>query len=339
MSAEDPPSGDEGGEGTATEEAGVTRSTRAILALATIAATALEVRAIGQTSENERTFAGGPISESAILAAISTAHPISFRPVGTTSLTFQVDLMGPVDAAFRPESRAHPRGWLAEVAAYRLARELGLDNVPPAVLRSIDRGSLRRRLDPAADVNFESLEPQIVWSGAVVRGAFVYWVPGLQRSDLDSAQGIARWSAWLSQGGEIPEEHRALARDLANLVVFDYLIANRDRWSGGNVRPIEGGRLVIRDHNLAFAYQLGEAQHRRMLAFLKRAQRFSRSMIERLARLDEGRLRAALDNPPNVTRILDDRQIEGVLDRRGAILSYVGALIEAHGEDAVLCFE
>jgi hypothetical protein len=296
-------------------------------------------RAIGQAVAEARLFAGGPLSETAIIAALVGGQPIVLRPIGTTSIGFQVDLTGPVDAAFRPESRLHPRGWLAEVAAFRIARELGLDNVPPAVVRALDRGTLRRRLDPSADVAFEDFESQLVWSGPVVRGAFIYWVPGMQRSDLDTPAGIARWTRWLSQSEDaIPAEHRELARDLSNLVLFDYLIANRDRWSGGNVRPIESGRLIIRDHNLAFPMQLGESHHRRMLSFLRRSQRFSRSVIERLIALDESTLRAALadETPPS---LLDDRQIEGVLDRRAAILSYVGALIEVYGEEAVLCFE
>lgn len=285
-----------------------------------------------------RTFAAGDVSETAICAALSSGQPGSFRPIGTTSITFQVDMAGNVDAAFKPETRVHPRGWLNEVAAYRVARQLGLDDVPPAVLRTVDRGSLRRRLDPAAGIPFEDLESDLTFTGNLVRGAFVYWVPGLLRSDLDTPAGIERWTGWLSQGGEIPDEQRAMARDLSNAVLFDYLIGNRDRWTGGNVRPVDGGRLVIRDHNLAFPSALGEGVHRRMLSFLQRAQRFSRQTVERLVALDETSLRELVaDEDPR--SLLDDRQIAGVLARRAAILSYLGALIEQYGEDDVLSFD
>ena len=285
-----------------------------------------------------RTFVAGDLSETAICAALSSAQPGSFRPIGTSSVTLQVDLAGDIDAAFKPESRMHPRGWLSEVAAYRVARRLGMDDVPPAVLRAIDRGSLRRRLDPEAGVPFEDLEGDLTFTRNAARGAFIYWVPGLQRSDLDTPEGIERWTAWLAQSGEVPGAQRALARDISNMVLFDYLIGNRDRWSGGNVRPVEGGRLVIRDHNLAFPAQLGEGPHRRMLSFLQRAQRFSRTTVERLAALDEAALRELVSDEDPRT-LLDDRQLAGVVRRRAAILSYVGALSEAFGEENVLAFE
>lgn len=285
--------------------------------------------------DEARTFAAGGVSETAIVAALASAQPDHFRPIGTSSLTFQVDLAGRIDAAFKPESRMHPRGWLAEVAAYRIARELGLDDVPPAVVRSVDRGQLRRRFEPGRDgLDVDEVSRDLVLTGTAVRGAFIYWVPGLLRSDLDSPEGIARWSAWLSHGGEIPDGQRPIARDLSNVLVFDYLIGNRDRWSGGNLSPTAEGRIVIRDHNLAFPYALGEGVQQRMIESLTRTQRFSRTTIGRLVALDEPALRA-------ITRdegLLDARQVADVMERRATILSYVGALIEEHGRDAVLFF-
>lgn len=288
--------------------------------------------------EEARTFAAGGVSETAIVAALANAHPDRFRAVGTTSLTFHADLAGSIDAAFKPESRLHPRGWLAEVAAFRVARELGLDSVPPAVLRRVDRGQLRRRLDPGADgATLDDIASELVFTGPAVRGAFIYWVPGLQRTDLDTAAGIARWSEWLRQGGVIPDGQRPIARDISNALVFDYVVGNRDRWSGGNLSLVDGGRVVLRDHNLAFPYALGEGVHRRMLESLMRGQRFSRRTIGRLIAMDEEALRAAVaDHDPE--SVLDERQVAHVMERRATVLSYVGALIEAHGEDAVLFF-
>lgn len=304
----------------------------AILTAAVISIAAAVVR----SQEPSPAFAGEGAPEPAILAALISGDPQSFRPIGSTSLSFQVDLAGSIDAAFRPDTRTHPRGWLAEAAAYRIAAELGLDNVPPVVVRAVDASLLRRRLDSGA--SWDDVDDVLVMSGNAVRGAFVYWVPGMLRSDLDTPAGIARWSAWLAQDGEIPEDQRALARDLSNVLVFDYLIGNRDRWSGGNARPLANGRLVIRDHNLAFPYALGTGVQQRMVETLRRTTRFSRATIAHLEELDEPALSAALaaDDP---ALLLDERQIAAVLDRRQVILTYVGALIEAYGEEAVLYFE
>jgi hypothetical protein len=286
---------------------------------------------LAEPRDEARTFAAGGMSETAIVAALVGARLGQLQSVGTSAVTYQVDLAGPIDAAFKPESRLHPQGWLAEVAAYRIARELALDSVPPAVLRSVDRGQLRRRLDD------NDLPVDLVVNDGVVRGAFIYWVPGLLRSDLDTPEGITRWQNWLRQDGAIPEDDRIIARDLSNMLVFDYLIGNRDRFSGGNLKPAEGGRIIIRDHNLAFPFTLSGSAHERLLETLMRTQRFSRTTIERLVAMNEEALRAATadENPAN---LLDNRQLAGVMDRRATILSYVGAMVEAFGEEDVLYF-
>ncbi len=282
-----------------------------------------------------RVFADGA-SETALLAVLASAEPDRFRPVGTSSVVFQVDLRGDVDMAFRPESRSQSHGWLAEVAAYRIARELALDDVPPAIVRSIDRGRLRARLEREA--SFDDVASACVFRGEELRGAAIYWVPSLSRSDLDTRDGIARWRSWLAIGGDVPSDAMATARDISNMVLFDYVIGNRDRWSGGNVRTVGAGRVVIRDHNLAFPMRLDAAGHQRMLEHLTHVQRFSRTTVLRLAALDARALREALEHDELGT-VLDDRRMAGVIDRRDAILSYVASLIAEHGEQVVLWFD
>ncbi len=284
-----------------------------------------------------RSFASTGVSEDAILNALAQARPEHLRSVGNTSVTLAADLAGPIDAAFKVESPVHPRGWLSEVAAYRVARALGLDDVPPAMVRWLDRGLVERTLDPGSDGGFAGLSERCTFSGNSLRGALIYWVPGLQDADLDTPAGIARWRAWLTPSSPIPPAERALARDLSNVLLFDFVIGNRDRWSGGNVRPV-GDRLIIRDHNLSFPSTLPEAQAHRMLATLRQSSRFSRSVVARLQGLDEAALRGALAEPV-LGSLLDPRQVAAVLARRDIVLSYIGALVETHGADRVLSFE
>jgi hypothetical protein len=284
-------------------------------------------------------YAGGDVAIEDILEALRNQHADNFRPVGTTSFVFQMQLTGPIDAAWRPESQTQRRGWLNEIAAYRIAERLGMDTVPPSVVRFVDRGQLRRRFDPEfeadADVTIESL----VVTGNNVRGSATYWVPGLIRTgDLDSAPGFLRWSSWLQPNGEIPVGSLALARDLSAMAAFDVLIGNADRGSGSNMRTVETNgltRLAIRDHNLAFASRISDVSWGRMLTMLRRVRRFSPALVERIEALDEAALRDAT-NDPDVGPLLDDNQIAGVLDRREAVLGWIGALSEMDGEDAIL---
>ena len=222
-----------------------------------------------------------------------------------------------------------------------MAEVLDFDNVPPTVATVIDRQRLRRRIDPQWEGDVDELFAWLVFSPRGLRGAASYWVPNLERtSDLDSAAGILRWSAWLEAGAEIPAESRLLARDLSNMALFDFLIANVDRMSGGNLRTVtnEGvRRVVIRDHNLAFAARPSDANMERVLTELRRTQTFSRHTYERLVALDRATLEAAtadeLGGP-----LLDEPQLRALLDRREGLISYVSALVETYGEDAIFVF-
>jgi hypothetical protein len=74
---------------------------------------------------------------------------------------------------------------------------------------------------------------------------------------------------------------------------------------------------------------------------MRYAQKFSRGFIERLQRFDRAALDAALSAEPTHAEdaLLGPEQIGGVMERRRTLLSYVGALIDEFGEEAVLCFE
>lgn len=310
-----------------------------VLALASTTVTATLVAQDGR--DDTRRFANSPLTIASIIAALDTAHEDNFHPIGTTTISFQLQLEGPIDAAFRPETRAQPRAWLNEIAAFRVAELLDLDDVPPAVATVIDRQRLRRHIDPQYTGDVDELFSFLAFSPQGLRGAASYWVPNLERtSDLDSAAGILRWSAWLEAGAEIPPESRILARDLSNMALFDFLIANVDRMSGGNLRTVTNDgvrRVVIRDHNLAFSARPSDPNIERMMTELRRTQTFSRHTYERLVAIDRPTLDAALADEL-AGPLVDEMQMRAILDRREALLSYVAALVEANGEDAIFVF-
>lgn len=289
-----------------------------------------------------RHFASSELTEDRILDALFSAHPDNFRPIGTSSVTFQLQLAGPIDAAYKPETRTHPRGWAHEIAAYRLAVLLGLDNVPPARVRIIERGQLRRRIAPDWEGDADMMLAPLTFNTNVpgvttMRGATIYWVPNLERATLDQPEGLNVWAGWLTPGTTLSSEQRILAKDLASMCLFDALIGNGDRLSGGNLRTATNGvqRVIIRDHNLAFPIRWSTGQRGRIVDELHRAQRFPRALVEALSALDENALREATRDEI-AGALLDDDQIAAVMDRRAMVLSYVGALVELHGEAAVL---
>lgn len=314
-------------------------SAAAVLVIASVWGTSVLLAQDGR--EDTRRFASSTNTIAAIINALYTAHEDNFHPIGTTTVSFQLQLEGPIDAAFRPESRMQPRGWMNEIAAFRIAELLDLDNVPPTVATAIDRQRLRRHIDPQWDGDVDELFAWLVFSPRGLRGSASYWVPNLERtSDLDSVAGILRWSAWLEAGAEIPTESRVIARDLSNMALFDFLIANVDRMSGGNLRTVtnEGvRRVVIRDHNFAFAARPSDANMERVLTELRRTQTFSRHTYDRLVAIDRAHVEAAMTDEI-AGQLVDDTQIRALLDRREALISYVAALVEIYGQDAIFVF-
>lgn len=264
------------------------------------------------------------------------------KPVGNTSVVLKVRLDGDLAAAWKPRTTTHPQGWRAEIAAYRIARLLGFDNVAPVVSRRFRADQIVALLegDPA---RWQERAAAVRWDAdGSVPGAAIYWIPRMEDLGLESPSAMARWAPWLRQGSPLPAERAGLARDLSNVVVFDYLIANWDRWSGENLQALPGGsRLFVRDHNAAFLEPLPAHLRARLAADLERVERFSRGVVEALRTLDEASLREELAQDPENARtpLLDDARIAALLARRAEILRHVDALVAAHGPGKVLAFD
>jgi hypothetical protein len=255
----------------------------------------------------------------------------------------RVRLAAPFDAAFKPVTPALPLGPSAEVAAYRLARCLGMDNVPPAVSRAVSAADVAAALAPDAKQSWNDLRARLTVSAdGAISGAVIFWIPQLVDVGLDRRDGLRKVGAWLRAGGELPEASRSLAASLSSMLAFDYLAGNFDRWSGGNVSGDANATLVyVRDHDLAFPARMTETLHRRLWEDLHHAERFSRRLYSAVKALTRERFERELARDPEGARgrLLGERQLQGVFDRREALISYVESLIAVHGEAAVLAFD
>jgi hypothetical protein len=283
-------------------------------------------------------FVGTEVAADEILEVISSASSRSFKPVGHSSVVLRMRTVARVTAALRVRSHDLERGYQYEIAAYRISRLLALDNVPPAVYRRATWNEIRQRFHEDMLDRRGSVRRAVLWDDdGSAPGAAVYWVKGLRSVGLEKK---ARWQSWLKDG-EIPQGKAALARDLSTMVVFDFLIGNWDRFSGGNL-PTDSSqqRAFLRDNDRSFSTPLLERRYENLLGGLTRTERFSKDTIHHLAALDEASIRAELARDPSheTDPLLNAAQIADVLDRRATILSYIAALIEERGEDDVLFF-
>jgi hypothetical protein len=251
-------------------------------------------------------------------------------------------MKGPTEAAFKARTKQRPRGPGAEVAAYRLARLLGLTNVPPAVSRSLPLGRLRGMLHPDDAGRWPEILERLQVRGGMVEGAAIHWVPGLTHLGVDLPGGVQRWKAWLQSDGVIAPEERSLAVSVSAMVVFDYLVGNAARFSGENIRgEVDGRRLFLTGHAQAFsAPTMTLVEHRTVLGHLFRTERFSRSLVQHLAGIDEAWFRRELAADPHHARhpLLFESQVRAFMVRHRTVVSYVSSLIAEHGEDRVLVF-
>lgn len=288
-------------------------------------------------------YAGIGPEVSAIVGALRSGEIKSAKPVGTSSVVFKFDIDGPIDAAFRPESRLNPRGHLAEIAAFRLGKALGVEGVAPAVPRTLSWGELQKLVKATRPEAWPALEKDIVARDGQVHGVAIYWIPELRELGFDTPDGVSRFSRWLAQDGAPAsrDKSKLLAAQISTMLGFDYLIGNFDRFSGANMQgDASGETLYLRDHNMAFFEPFRVQHHQRVMARLKRAQRFSRRFVSAVRELDAERLSGALADRSDAKTftVLTAGQMRGLLDRRKTLLSYIAALIDTYGERNVLTF-
>jgi hypothetical protein len=300
-------------------------------------------------------FANTFLLQDDILKQLERAKAKEYRPVGVTSLVFRAELDVPFRAAFKAATWQRPGSAVNEVAAYRLSRCLGIDNVPPAVLRRVAAPELQRRLAYVFQARWNDFQQVLALSPqGYVEVAAIYWIEDLQDLGLESWRDTQRVLAWLAIDGEAPPDRETLAKQLSTLIAFDYLIGNWDRWSGGNVKGAPSGDyLYMRDHDAGFAGRISESLQRRMLEPVKRTQRYSRSFVVALRALDREKLIRELSRDPLLAEhirldegpgpapakpVFDRKVFDELFDRRDTLLTYITSLIDEYGEERVLSF-
>ena len=257
------------------------------------------------------------------------------RPLARGGRTLEMRLDAPIDAVLVPATRDDPDRWRHEIAAYRIAACIGMDNVPVAVSRPLSRTDLERTLDPDFEDVREELSAAMPFTGdGVVPAAAVHRPADARPSGLGNWRVLERRLALLRQRNAIDETRQSQVADLAHAILFDYLIGNATRYDGAPIPgPPNGSRLYLVDHATAFVTPLRDDVHDRLRQRLGRVEKVARWFATGLARCGEQTLRDALS--AGERPLLDERELAGVLDRREALISLLVALRDAHGEDAV----
>jgi hypothetical protein len=279
---------------------------------------------------------------------------------GGRSLAFQIVLQDGTKGYFKPQQSFSAAHWYSEVAAYYLDRELGFGRVPPTTGRKLQWEVLKR-----AAGNDDRIGELGIGPDGTLKGAFIWWIP----EPLKRLRMGRKWERWVRVQKTLPitpyqrpvdyradlnrrpgvreatDPSRPLAKspdlgtrpaELSDLILFDYLTQNVDRWGGDftNVRTHgAGGPLIYLDNGAGF--WLGEQRLGLMEARLKAVQKFRRSTIEAVRALDVDAFAERLRGDP-LAPVLNEKQLDGLRQRRQAVLDHVQSLVARFGEAAVL---
>jgi hypothetical protein len=297
-----------------------------------------------ETSPGSGYFLG--VKDEILLAPLAEAPVTRVRfNRGGSSVSLRIDFAGGARAAFKPDQINEWSVPRREIAAYRVSRVLGLEAVAPAVGRRFALVELIEKLDPSSREMAGRIAAEvIVAEDGTVAGELSWWIPVIVDARLDgdlidSPEGISAWRRYLAAGAPEPYSARHLLPQISNMVVFDYLINNPDRFSGSNTKASPDGRtLFFMDNTLSFGTVLEGSP--KVRAALERVQKFSRALARRVKELDEAALREALrvDEADPYPRLLADEEIAAVLHRRERLLAYWEALSAEHGATQVFVY-
>jgi hypothetical protein len=304
----------------------------------------------------DTTVGGSPFHASgddAMLAPLRTARvTAAMYTRGGSTISLRLDFEGGGRAAFKPSQEAWQSNPRKEIAAFRIDRLLGFGAVAPAIGRRFAVEELYAAMADGSRMMIPRLRREIIThtddaapSTEMVNGVVSWWIPVIANAridglGIDELDGIVQWRRQLKAGASHPPGNRDMLRQISNVLLFDFLIDNVDRWSGNNVRCDPSGRaLFFMDNTMSFSRD--RRGHRKGQQYLTRTQTFSRRIVERLRAVTEDELRAALvpgaDGGP-FEYLLSPAELRAVRARREFALAYIDELIARHGEAKVLAF-
>jgi hypothetical protein len=305
-------------------------------------------------------FFGQPEPE--LIAELRSEALIAARKgSGGRTLAFKVTLASGIKGYFKPEQSVSSAHWYAEVAAYHLDRALGLGRVPPVTSRRLEWKTLL-----SAAGNDRRIPEVSVGKDGTVRGALVAWLnerlvpastpPGWEnwiRAEDFPREAVSPYQRPAVFGAALGRVHRErlqhlppelfyqstpaipqaeLPAALSDMIVFDFLTLNYDRFGGQNVNVLTrgaAGPLIFLDNGDGFS--AGPVRRHLMDVRLAPLSRFRRRTIDALRAFDIRAFEARLAQEP-LAPVLDAAALAGLAARRAIVLEHVAAQQRRYGD-------
>jgi hypothetical protein len=242
----------------------------------------------------------------------------------STAIVYCLDLGDGVLTGFKAERPGQEMWWRHEIVSYRFGRLLGIESrIPPVT---------GKRVPATVFGRYTASDRLIVQSDQTVRGSASVWMPVLRGEQLHAGAPRRQWQSWLAPRGVIPPERNERAKQIAVILVFDWLMSNYDRWNCCNIPIDEHGQVVYRDNDAGwFAPVMGRINSPDAITRLPRA------LWERLRAADARAFRAEVERDPMAGVELINRASYAVYERRRQrLVAHIEAQIARRGEADVL---
>lgn len=261
---------------------------------------------------------------------LATAPIVEVTPNrGGSSVSMRVRFADGKKAAIKPEQTGRPTDPRAEIAAYHVDRLLGFGRTAAVAGRALPAAELRAGLVASgADAAFlERFDRFVTVRDGRVDAALVAW----HTAALVEEEAEPAWASILATADPIPDADAVKLGERSDLVVFDFLVDNPDRYSGGNILRLgNGGPLVFLDQGAAFGKKRLE-QGLTTRDRLEKVCRFRGATLAALRRVGAGaktgeRLGAVLAKSLGrdaLAPVLDAAQIAGIDERAAAVEAHV----------------
>jgi len=290
---------------------------------------------------------------------------------GGSTLTFKIQNKGKIIAALKPLQTRRQSNYRAEIAAWRICELLQCDfKVPYNKEVRVEKSVFLTMYSRSTSSRKDSYTPQLVdliWTRhdgkEYLHATLKEWIEDFTRFPIEYT---SLWKPWLAQNSApapselknslapIQERSRinrlydkilaaapdldtqGLAAQIAQVLIFDYLTGNWDRFSGvedwwGVNCQFAKNKIVSIDNGAAFQ----PYSNKKVLERFLLAQKYGRRFIRDLHALDKDETLALLF-PDADSREL--RSYEQFWRQRSALLAHVDSLVEQYGAENVYAF-
>jgi hypothetical protein len=225
----------------------------------------------------------------------------------------------------------------APAAHFGLARLLAPDLVAPTKLHAIGLADLLRAAEGERERRALAESARVLADGSV-RAALVELPAARLKSvdlgDLGEGRRAWAWESKLSTKSSPPEDQTALLASYQTLLAVDYVAANLIR---REVMFDESqGRLLALEANDVFSAVPKEGAVGNGLGRLSGHLTYSKSLAERLAKLDKPAVEQALRAGPDRALLVTPKQLDEVIARKSTLERLIETRIKQRGRERAL---